>query len=217
MWRLILAIIILFPSLANAQGFGLLYPRSTGSGTGLAPNSLVGEANIIVSGTQTVSGGKILGEDGSAMLGEDGTYILEDDSVVVEDHILGEDGTKMLGEDGSYILNEDSDFSHGVGINTALSPTSIVSPSLWVTANSNNQGTVWVGGANISVGIGGLPLIPNVQNTYLPIEDVSKVYITGYAGDGITYYYLSYTGTGYLQDTSGNFEHDTSGNLILGI
>lgn len=154
-------------------------------------------------------------ETGGNLLLEDGTYLLKEDSNVAQNFIILEHGGVLLLEDGTKFLNENAQPS-SVGINTSLSPISLPSTSVWVTANSNNIGTVWVGGANVDIGSGGVPLIANVQNTYLPIADVSKVFITGYAGDGVTFYYDSTLNTGYLIDDNGNFVTDDLGDLILG-
>lgn len=154
-------------------------------------------------------------ETGGNLLLEDGTDLLKEDSNVAQNHILLENGGNLLLEDGTYLLNE-NDQSVATGINTSLSPISIPSTSVWVTANSNNVGTVWVGGANVNVGSGGVALLPNVQNTYLPTVDVSKIFITGNAGDGVTFYYDSTLNTGYLTDDVGVFVTDDLGDLILG-
>lgn len=225
---------------------GGLFPRISGSGSGVGANPIGGPNIIDGAGSQIVSPGDILLEDGShlqledttyflldhginivdgflletgeKLLNQDGSRLLLEDSNVAQNHILLENGGSLLLEDGTYLLNE-NDQSVITGINTSLSPISIPSTSVWVTANPNNVGTVWIGGGNVTIGSGGLPLLPNspnVQNVYLPTADVSKVFITGNAGDGVTFYYDSTLNTGYLMDDAGAFVLDDLGDLILG-
>lgn len=169
----------------------------------------------IVSGSQTITSGKILNEDGTDILDEDGGDIIEDSAPstpAVEVDILTEDGVDLLNEDGTKILNEDSTSAVVVvGIATPLAYVSIPCKYVVASAKSTNYGTVWISGSDVEVGLG-IPLIVGEDNVNLPISDVSKVYIIGYSGDGVTFVYGTSDGT--ITDDDGNPITDDDGNPI---
>lgn len=206
--NILLLILIFIPSISFAQGFGLLYPKGTGA-TGLFGD--ISKGNLVAS-SQTISCGNILGEDGSFMLGEDGGKILQDCGGVSV-HILGEDNSFMLGEDGTKILDESSGTST-LGTATPLSLTTLLSPSAWVTANSSNSSTVYLGNANVDEITNNVPLIAGERNVYLPTSDLSKVYVLGNQGDGVSFIYFGTSNVGFITDDSGHFIMDDSGHFI---
>lgn len=207
--RILFLLLFLFPSLCfgqitkygvNVQNGGIDQGRAgtvncdgtsvmcavSGSTVTISAEGGFGGINNIVSGSQTISCGFILGEDSSFMLGEDGGKISQECGGL--DRILGEDGSFMLGEDGGKILNEDSQ-SSGTGTATPFFVISTLSSSAWVTANSSNSSTVYVGNSAVSSS-NSIPLNVGEQNVYLPTYDLSNVYILGNAGDGVTFRYF---------------------------
>lgn len=147
-----------------------------GSGAGL------GNITGFFSGSQTISGGNILLEDGTGLLSEDGGKI-QQESAGNEIDILNEDGSKILNEDGSKLLNEQ--------ISSGATPLMFVSkPCQYViiAPKSTNTGTVWVGGSDVEVGVG-IPLKVGDDDLSFLINNLNKVFITGNNGDGVTFVY----------------------------
>lgn len=185
-----------------------------GSATASSGAGLVATTGL-VAGSQTISAGKILLEDGTGLLDEDGSSIVQE-AVGSESDILTEDGGKMLDESGGKILNEQSSPS-GTG-SAPLMYVSTPCQYVVVAAKSSNTGTIWIGGSDVEIGIG-IPLIVGEDNTSFPIDDLSKVFITGNVGDGVTFVYgtaPSAVASGSLRDDSGNLIKDDSGNQITG-
>lgn len=169
----------------------------------------------IFAGSQTISGGKILTEDGLGLLNEDGSDILEDSapsSPGVEVDILTEDGGKVLTEDGEDLLDESSTNPVVVpGVKTPLSYTSIACQYVIIAAKSTNSGTLWFSGTDVAVGTG-IPLVPGAVSPHVPIDDVSKVYIIGNVGDGVTFIYgTSDSSSVVIVDDDGNPITDDDG------
>lgn len=189
----------------------------------------------ITHGSTIINAGYVLNEDGTYALNEDDSKILIEFGI---SWALNEDGTYALGEDGkkiileggpSYVLNEDGTYAldesgdrileEGSGEvvpaqATQLSTTSILSPMIWITPFSSNEDTVYIWGSDVSL-TNGLPLPVGSYNTYLPIEDISDLYIIGTLGDGVDFYYLYIAEDGVVDD-SGNLVRDDSGNVVTG-
>lgn len=82
-----------------------------------------------------------------------------------------------------------------------------------VTAQETNTDTIWVGGFDITAGLG-RPLVA-LQSEQFQINDVSKIYIDAdVSGEGVTFIYASRTLT-YLTDDDGNIVYDDDGNPVI--
>lgn len=166
--------------------------------------------SYLVSGSQTIDPGYMLAEDGTRILDESGDPILLESPT----YILNEDSSYQLDEDGHRILTEDS--SPAGGTATPLLRVSTPALSVTVAAKSNNFNTIWISGSDVAEGIG-IPLYPTEDNVYIPIDDVSKVYIYGDVGDGVTFFYgttVSPTDN-FVRDDDGTIIVDDSGNQVI--
>lgn len=141
----------------------------------------------LVSGSQTISCGKILLENGGSLLKEDGGYFLLECGASFN-YLLLENGSHLLLENGGKFLLEGS-HAPIAGSATPFFNASTLSTSAWVTANSSNSDIVYVGNSSVS-SINGIPLSIGEQNVYLPTSDLSKVYLKGNGGDGVTFIYF---------------------------
>lgn len=174
----------------------------------------------LVAGSQTISSGKILLEDDTGLLTEDGQNIVQDSppaTAAVEIDILNEDGGVLLNEDGSSIQNEASTAATTTpGSRTQLIYVTTPCSAVIATAKSSNLGDIWIGGEDVEEELGN-PLYVRGSNVRIEIDDVSKVYIIGNIGDGVTFMYETTeeaSTSGYITDDSGNVVTDDSGNQI---
>ncbi len=111
-------------------------------------------------------------------------YITSGSQTIDPARELSEDGTPKLNEDGGYRLLE------GVvtGNATPLIRVATACQYVVVAAQSTNTGTIWISGSDVAVGTG-IPLYANGDSILIPIDDVSKVYILGLGGEGVTFFY----------------------------
>lgn len=146
--------------------------------------------SAIGAGSQDVDAlgaGYALDESGGYLLDENGQRILLQSGIGGQSDLLDEDGTKVLAEDGTKILTEDS----GAAILGQATPIVIVSTSALyvdVAAKSTNTAVIWVGGSNVTTGLG-IPLYPGEDSVKIDIDDLDKVYIYGLEGEGVTFIY----------------------------
>ncbi len=154
------------------------------------------EVDSIVEGEGTIHAGYELNEDGGFALSETG------DKVLLEDpqYELNEDGSFALSETGERILLEGSATTT---INTVqLLEESTECTHVIVSAKSTNYGPIWIHGISGSYGSGN-PAYALGSPIFVPINDVSKVYVSGYVRDGFTFTYGTPTvGSGGGGDTS---------------
>lgn len=194
------------------SGFGFCRDTSSSS-TGLVATTR------IVAGSQTISAGQILQEDGTGVLDEEGGQILQDSappSTGTEVDILAEDDTRVLTEDGGHLLDESSSSSSTTpGSATPLVYVATPCQYVVVAAKSTNTGDIWISGSDVEVGLG-IPLLVGEDNVQLPIDDVAKVYIIGNIGDGVIFVYGTTSVEGQLVDDDGNLVFDDDGNPVIG-
>lgn len=188
---------------------GVLDCEGTGTGTG---NTVI--PTRLVAGSQTISSGKVLLEDGTGLLNEDGSDIVLNASAgvaAVDVDILNEDGTSILNEDGTKVLNESSTASTITpGAATPLMYVTTLCSAVTVTAKSSNLGDIWIAGSDVEEGLGN-PLYVRGSNIRIEVDDVAKVYIIGNIGDGVTFMYET---TEEAPESDGSFVRDDSGNIV---
>lgn len=205
--------VVTFPYLLKVSNGTL-----TDNGDGTATLTIGTLTTRIVAGSQTISAGRILTEDGLGLLNEDGGNILQNSAPsapAVNIDILNEDGGKLLNQDGTNVLNEAS--TSLVTTPGAATPLMYVSTScqyVILAAKSTNSGTIWVSGSDVAVGLG-IPLYVGEDNVQIPIDDVMKVYIIGNVGDGVTFIYGATNTSGQIIDDSGNLIIDDGGNPVI--
>lgn len=126
-------------------------------------------------------------EDGvTPVLDEEGNYVREE--YVGPVFVIEEDGTIKTEEDGvTPVLDESSQPSVYGGINPIVNEST---ECLWavIQAKWTNQKPVRIGGVNLRSGEG-IRLLADAQLQIPTIDNLDKIYIEGYIGDGIRIIY----------------------------
>lgn len=182
-----------------------LCSEDSGSGTGLVATTR------IVAGSQTITAIGVTDDDGNRVTDDDGNTITDTASAILAEssgNLDAEDGTKILTESSATVV---------VGSATPLMYVSTSCQYVVLAARSTNVTTVWVSGPDVEVGLG-IPLLVGEDNVHLPIDDVSKVYIIGNVGDGVTFVYGTTTAAAVadenVTDDDGNLISDDDGNPV---
>lgn len=164
-------------------------PELVSEGTGTAAATIT----VLRSGSQTVdSGQSILGEDNSPIQNEDGGKVSEEtvQAFTSSNVVLDEDGGGALLEDGGKLSDESATLTATPiqGAATPLMRVSTIATRVTILAKSANTAAIWTGDENIVEGIG-IPLLTTSDRYDLLNKDLSKIYIVGIVGEGVTFNY----------------------------
>ncbi len=185
---------------------------------GIISGGTGGSTNIslpvsVMSGEMTIPPGRILDEVGVPVLDEDGNYVLEE--YVGPVFVLDEDGGYVLDENDRPVLSEDSQPSV-LGRATQLITDASPSQYVIIQAKYTNQKKVWIGGETVRNGFG-IYLSYDSQPIRIDVDDISKVYVAGYIGDGVYFTWGSTEDVSLaLFGTDGYVIRGTDGEILEG-